>query len=129
MPGRRSGCTDGAGSTRNAPPPSTGAFLQIAARDRRLAGRPEAFIDERGVAASAYEHARLYGIQRPLQLHLARTGCPVRVLIAYGNHRFEWYMRRLAERPATCFRAEEHRAAAALPHPLRLHYDVDRSSR
>ena len=42
----------------------------------------------------------LYGIQRETQLHLAREGVPVRVLIAYGSYWFPWYMRRLAERPA-----------------------------
>ena len=52
------------------------------------------------VPTSAYEYAMLYGIQRPLQLRLAKDGRPVRVLIAYGEYWFPWYMRRLAERPA-----------------------------
>ena len=42
----------------------------------------------------------LYGIQRPLQQRLARSGRPLRVLISYGEDWFPWYMRRLAERPA-----------------------------
>jgi len=42
----------------------------------------------------------LYGIQRPLQDRLVRSGQPLRVLIAYGEYWFPWYMRRLAERPA-----------------------------
>ena len=41
----------------------------------------------------------LYGIQRPLQ-RLVAGGRPLRVLIAYGEYWFPWYMRRLAERPA-----------------------------
>ncbi|PYR07719.1 MAG: proline dehydrogenase, partial [Acidobacteria bacterium] len=49
---------------------------------------------------SAYEYAMLYGIQRPLQEQLVRAGRPLRVLIAYGEYWFPWYMRRLAERPA-----------------------------
>ena len=42
----------------------------------------------------------LYGIQRAAQLRLAHDGASVRVLIAYGDYWFPWYMRRLAERPA-----------------------------
>jgi proline dehydrogenase len=42
----------------------------------------------------------LYGIQRPLQQRLVQAARPLRVLIAYGEYWFPWYMRRLAERPA-----------------------------
>ena len=49
---------------------------------------------------AAYEFAMLYGIQRSQQLRLAGMGKGVRVLISYGEYRFPWYMRRLAERPA-----------------------------
>jgi proline dehydrogenase len=42
----------------------------------------------------------LYGIQRPLQQRLVHAGRPLRVLVAYGEYWFAWYMRRLAERPA-----------------------------
>ena len=54
----------------------------------------------RQVPVSAYEYAMLYGIQRPLQERLLRAGQPLRVLIAYCDYWFPWYMRRLAERPA-----------------------------
>lgn len=47
-----------------------------------------------------FEIHMLYGIQRPAQLRLAGDGVQVRVLIAYGDYWFPWYMRRLAERPA-----------------------------
>ena len=53
-----------------------------------------------GVKASEYEFHMLYGIQKPAQLRLAGEGALVRVLIAYGDYWFPWYMRRLAERPA-----------------------------
>ena len=53
-----------------------------------------------GVKRSEYEFHMLYGIQRPAQLRLAQDGAAVRVLIAYGEYWFPWYMRRLAERPA-----------------------------
>ena len=47
-----------------------------------------------------YEFHMLFGIQKAAQLKLAREGAAVRVLIAYGEYWFPWYMRRLAERPA-----------------------------
>jgi proline dehydrogenase len=53
-----------------------------------------------GVNASQYEFHMLYGIQKAAQLRLAGEGALVRVLIAYGDYWFPWYMRRLAERPA-----------------------------
>jgi proline dehydrogenase len=52
------------------------------------------------VAPAEYEFHMLYGIQRASQLRLAHDGASVRVLIAYGDYWFPWYMRRLAERPA-----------------------------
>jgi proline dehydrogenase len=77
-----------------------GGLLQIATHDPRLVNRLAAFIDEHRVPKSAYEYAMLYGIQRPLQQRLVQAGRPLRVLIAYGEYWFPWYMRRLAERPA-----------------------------
>ncbi|HJU44612.1 MAG TPA: proline dehydrogenase family protein [Vicinamibacterales bacterium] len=53
-----------------------------------------------GVKPAEYEFHMLYGIQRPSQLRLTQDGADVRVLIAYGEYWFPWYMRRLAERPA-----------------------------
>jgi proline dehydrogenase len=35
-----------------------------------------------------------------LQQRLIASGRPLRVLVAYGEYWFAWYMRRLAERPA-----------------------------
>lgn len=77
-----------------------GGSLHIATHDPRLADRLAAYIDEKNVPKSAYEYAMLYGIQRPLQQRLVQAGRPLRVLIAYGEYWFPWYMRRLAERPA-----------------------------
>jgi proline dehydrogenase len=77
-----------------------GGLLHIATHDARLADRLAAFADEHQVPKSAYEYAMLYGIQRSLQQRLVQSGRQVRVLIAYGEYWFAWYMRRLAERPA-----------------------------
>ncbi len=77
-----------------------GTLLHVGTHDPVLAGRINAFADEHAVPKSAYEFAMLYGIQRPLQLRLNKGGRRLRVLIAYGEYWFPWYMRRLAERPA-----------------------------
>jgi proline dehydrogenase len=77
-----------------------GGRLHIATHDPKLVDRLGRFIEEQGVSSSAYEYAMLYGIQRPLQQRLVGSGRPLRVLIAYGEYWFPWYMRRLAERPA-----------------------------
>jgi proline dehydrogenase len=77
-----------------------GSLLHIATHDPVLVRRLSAYIDERHVPASAYEFAMLYGIQRQLQQEISQSGRRIRVLIAYGEYWFPWYMRRLAERPA-----------------------------
>jgi proline dehydrogenase len=77
-----------------------GAFLQIATHDERLVNRLSADIDRLAVPPDSFEHAMLFGIQRPLQQRLSRAGRPLRVLISYGDYWYTWYMRRLAERPA-----------------------------
>jgi proline dehydrogenase len=77
-----------------------GTLLHIATHDPNLVERLNRFIADNHVPQSAYEYAMLYGIQRPLQTRLVRDGRRLRVLIAYGEYWFPWYMRRLAERPA-----------------------------
>jgi len=79
---------------------AAGGILHIATHDPRLVDRLKTFTWQRKIPKSAYEYAMLYGIQRPLQDRLVSSGEPLRVLIAYGEYWFPWYMRRLAERPA-----------------------------
>jgi proline dehydrogenase len=55
---------------------------------------------QHGVAPRHYEFHLLYGIRVDLQEWLAAAGATVSVLVAYGEHWYPWYMRRLAERPA-----------------------------
>jgi proline dehydrogenase len=77
-----------------------GALLHMATHDAHLVDRLAAQIDAQHVPSAAYAFSMLYGIQRPLQQRLVQTHRPLRVLIAYGEYWFAWYMRRLAERPA-----------------------------
>jgi proline dehydrogenase len=53
-----------------------------------------------GVGRDGFEVEMLYGIRADEQTRLTAAGYAVRVLIAYGEFWYPWYMRRLAERPA-----------------------------
>ena len=53
-----------------------------------------------GLEPARIEVEMLYGIRVDKQRKLAARGFVVRCLIAYGEHWYPWYMRRLAERPA-----------------------------
>jgi proline dehydrogenase len=79
---------------------AAGSWATLGTHDPVLTSRLVRTAEQLGVPANGYEIAMLYGIQRPEQLRLARSGLSVRVLISYGEHWFPWYMRRLAERPA-----------------------------
>ena len=76
------------------------ALLHVATHDPADRAADHNYVDYHKVPKSAYEFAMLYGIQRGLQQRLAQSGRRIRVLIAYGEYWFPWYMRRLAERPA-----------------------------
>ncbi len=94
------------------------SFLELANQMLAAAGRPGAprlvfgthdsqmldaiarHAERTHVPRDAFEFHLLFGIQRALQIRLARDGYRVRVLISYGDQWFAWYMRRLAERPA-----------------------------
>jgi proline dehydrogenase len=53
-----------------------------------------------GIGRDGFEIEMLYGIRTREQHRLATAGYRVVTLIAYGEHWYPWYMRRLAERPA-----------------------------
>ena len=53
-----------------------------------------------GLPRTSFDVEMLYGIRADQQRKLAKDGFRVRVLIAYGEAWYPWYMRRLAERPA-----------------------------
>jgi proline dehydrogenase len=78
--------------------PQAGTRLHIATHDDALIERLAPLATRQ--AQIPCEYAMLYGIRRPLQQRLLNEKRPLRVLIAYGDYWFPWYMRRLAERPA-----------------------------
>jgi proline dehydrogenase len=78
----------------------SGARAVFGTHDLQLIQSIRAHANAANVKAAGYEIHMLYGIQKAAQLKLAAEGTTVRVLIAYGDYWFPWYMRRLAERPA-----------------------------
>jgi proline dehydrogenase len=66
---------------------------RLVAITRHLAQRSERSVDD-------YELQMLYGVRPRAQTELAARGMRLRVYLPYGTEWFEYFMRRLAERPA-----------------------------
>lgn len=79
---------------------AAGSRAVFGTHDLDLIASIRAHAQSPGLQPAHYEFHMLYGIQKAAQLRLAQDGALVRVLIAYGEYWFPWYMRRLAERPA-----------------------------
>jgi proline dehydrogenase len=75
-------------------------YPMLATHDPRLIEVAGALsvLDERD--DDAFEYQMLYGIRPQEQRRLAAEGAQVRVYVAYGREWYEYFMRRLAERPA-----------------------------
>jgi proline dehydrogenase len=74
--------------------------LGLGTHDVRLIEQIAEQVDPAGVPRDGFEVEMLYGIRSREQYRLAGAGFRVQTLIAYGEHWYPWYMRRLAERPA-----------------------------
>jgi proline dehydrogenase len=78
----------------------TSARLGLGTHDVALVEQIAQSVGPAGVALDGFEVEMLYGIRTSEQFRLAKAGYRVQTLIAYGEHWYPWYMRRLAERPA-----------------------------
>jgi proline dehydrogenase len=76
------------------------ATLGLGTHDVRLIEQIGASAEASGISRESYEVQMLYGIRTGELERLARQGYRARVLIAYGEFWYPWYVRRLAERPA-----------------------------
>ncbi len=74
--------------------------LGLGTHDVELIEQIAAQVGPSGIGRDAFEVQMLYGIRTDQQFRLANAGYRVQALIAYGEHWYPWYMRRLAERPA-----------------------------
>jgi proline dehydrogenase len=77
-----------------------GTRIIYATHDEVLISRIIAESKKIGLQKEMLEFQMLYGIKTSFLRQLARDGYSVRVLIAYGESWYPWYVRRLAERPA-----------------------------
>jgi proline dehydrogenase len=75
-------------------------FLGLGTHDVRLIAQVADHTASIGLPKTAFDVEMLYGIRGKEQDRLKKAGYNVRVLIAYGDYWYPWYMRRLAERPA-----------------------------
>ena len=74
--------------------------LVLGTHDVDLVARVTRFAHALGMQNAQVEVNMLYGIRTDQQVRLAREGYVVKDLIAYGDAWYQWYLRRLAERPA-----------------------------
>jgi proline dehydrogenase len=75
-------------------------FLGLGTHDVELVAKVADYAQSIGLSKSDFDVEMLSGIRTDQQKKLAAEGYTVRVLIAYGEAWYPWYMRRLAERPA-----------------------------
>ncbi len=77
-----------------------GLFLGLGTHDVDIIEKVAATAAAKGLPRTSFDVEMLYGIRADQQRRLLSEGYRVRVLIAYGEAWYPWYMRRLAERPA-----------------------------
>ena len=78
----------------------TDVFIGLGTHDVELVRLVADHAQSIGLSKADFDVEMLYGIRSDQQKKLAAAGFKVRVLIAYGDYWYPWYMRRLAERPA-----------------------------
>jgi len=75
-------------------------FVAIASHDENRIAFAKQYAEKVGLPKTAIEFQMLYGIRRDLQNQLVNEGYPVRIYVPYGTQWYQYFMRRLAERPA-----------------------------
>lgn len=78
----------------------SGMYHAIATHDEALIAATRQYAEARKIGKEKFEFQMLYGIRRDLQRRLAREGYHIRIYVPYGQHWYNYFMRRLAERPA-----------------------------
>ncbi len=77
-----------------------GTYPAIATHDEAMIDATRSYAAERGIGRERFEFQMLYGVRRDLQASLAASGCSMRIYIPFGRQWFQYFMRRLGERPA-----------------------------
>ena len=76
-----------------------GCHVGIATHDELLVWEAIRLIDEMGLHPSRYEFQMLLGVEEQLRRILIRAGHPLRVYVPFGEHWYEYSLRRLKENP------------------------------
>ena len=77
-----------------------GVYPAIATHDAHIITETRNYAGERQLGKDHFEFQMLYGIRRDLQTSLVADGYRMRVYIPFGREWFQYFMRRLGERPA-----------------------------
>jgi proline dehydrogenase len=78
---------------------SAGCYAEIATHDEWLVGQAKHALQRHGVAPDGYEFQMLLGVRRELGDALVRQGHRLRVYVPFGEHWYEYSLRRLQENP------------------------------
>ena len=77
-----------------------GTYPAIATHDPDMIEATKRYAASKGYAKDRFEFQMLYGIRRDLQTSLVGEGYRMRVYVPFGQQWFQYFMRRLGERPA-----------------------------
>lgn len=72
----------------------------VATHDPAMIAATTAHAAARGLGRDRFEFQMLYGVRRDLQRDLVAQGYRVRIYVPFGREWFQYFMRRLGERPA-----------------------------
>jgi len=81
----------------------SGIYHGMATHDEHIIRQGQAFATKEKIARESFEFQMLYGIRRDLQQSLVRDGWRVRIYVPFGTEWYQYFMRRLGERPANVF--------------------------
>ena len=79
----------------------SGQYHGIATHDAAIIEQVKRFAKEQRIGPERFEFQMLYGIRRDLQNALRSDGYNVRIYVPFGTRWYPYFMRRLAESPAT----------------------------
>lgn len=79
----------------------SGQYHGIATHDAAIIEEVKRFAKADGIGPERFEFQMLYGIRRDLQNGLRSEGYSVRIYVPFGTRWYPYFMRRLAEAPAT----------------------------
>jgi proline dehydrogenase len=77
-----------------------GCFVGVATHDEWLIDETRRIVGERGLTADAYEFQMLLGVREDLGDELVAQGHRLRIYVPFGEHWYEYSLRRLQENPA-----------------------------